>query len=107
MNNAPDPVTPAWIMLADAEAIADLSERDRLLYLPTEEEIQALAWLEGRYDSAAAIFDSYDAETGTIEIPVQDLYQLTIGDGGDAGTIPCLCTNTALARLVWCVAFEA
>lgn len=71
------------------------------LYPIDEEGMQALAWLSGRYDSAAAMemlgtyfggeeYDLYRCPVMMLtDLDIDEIYLATEGDGGNPGTMPC------------------
>jgi hypothetical protein len=62
----------------------------------TQEEMDSLRWLAGRYDSAQLLYDCIgDPERFpcVVTVPehvVWNVIDATEGDGGDKGVVPCL-----------------
>ena len=54
-------------------------------------EVTALDWLSGRYRYAEILFDALDGETGLVELPEPDAWDLaeSVESGEDGGYLPC------------------
>lgn len=64
-------------------------EEERLAFALTDEEVDGLVYIAGRYDSGRVLLDAYDDESGTISKSAAiEAFLATRGDGGDLGTVP-------------------
>lgn len=55
----------------------------------TDEELDGLRYIAGRYDSGDIIYKNYNSETGKIPVhAILDAFKATKGDGGNLGTVP-------------------
>lgn len=86
----------------EIEEVADLHDWGPFLYKPTNGELEAIAYLAGRYEVAEVLYDGFDADVrGYITF---DPYM--VGDALDRegfDRVPMLSDDTALQRLVWTV----
>ena len=101
----PGTVITALIGLAGEDGAEILEELDRYgehlsayhFTIRSQEELESLRWIAGRYDSAQLLLDCMDnpdeefpCEVSVPEHVAWNVLDATEGDGADRGTVPCL-----------------